>query len=307
MAQFSFRLPNADYLGFPATTQAIVETAQKAEDLGFDALFVNDHVIVDDSPRSEPWRNVYDPMMVLSYVAAHTSKIMLGTSVLIMPYRNPIVTAKMLATLDQMSGGRAIAGVGSGWNQEEFDALGEPYRQRGSRTNEYLRIWKACWAPGPTTFDGRYYSFTDMHVSPKPLQEPHPPIWIGGSGTGSLRRAARFADVWQPTPTALEDLKSNQKYLADMSSQMGKSPPRTRMSFRVNFSNITGSSDGSSNGGDRPTGQGTPGQVLSDMRRYRQEAGLEEFQINCNGCGSLQQLLDSMDVLAQEVIPRVDE
>ena len=124
MSQFSFRLPNADYLGFPATTQAIVETACKAEELGFDALFVNDHVIVDDSPRNELWRNVYDPLVVLSYVAARTSRIKLGTSVLIMPYRNPIVTAKTLATLDQMSGGRVIAGVGSGWNQAEFDALG---------------------------------------------------------------------------------------------------------------------------------------------------------------------------------------
>jgi probable F420-dependent oxidoreductase len=303
MAQYSFRLPNADYLGFPATTQAIVETACKAEDLGFDALFVNDHVIVDDSPRSELWRNVYDPMMVLSYVAARTSKIQLGTSVLIMPYRNPIVTAKMLATLDQMSGGRVIAGVGSGWNQAEYDALGEPFRQRGSRTNEYLRLWKACWAPGITTFQGRYFSFENMHVNPKPLQRPHPPIWVGGSGTGSLRRAARFAQVWQPTPTSLENLISNQEYLANISSQLGQKPPRTRMSFRVNLSNITGSSSN----GDRPTGQGTPEQVASDMKRYRQEAGLEEFQINFNGCGNLQQLLDSMDALVEEVIPKVDE
>ena len=303
MAQYSFRLPNADYLGFPATTEAIVKTACKAEDLGFDALFVNDHVIVDDSPRSEPWRNVYDPLMVLSYVAARTSGILLGTSVLIMPYRNPIVTAKMVATLDQMSGGRAIAGVGAGWSEAEYDALGVPYRERGARTNEYLRLWQACWQPGPATFHGRFFSFDKMHVSPKPLQQPHPPIWIGGSGQASLRRAARFAEVWQPTPTALKDLIANQTYLRDVSAEIGKKAPRTRMSFRVNFSHITGSSN---SGSDRPTGQGTPEQVASDMKRYRQEAGLEEFQINFNGCGSLQQLLDSMDLLVQEVIPKVD-
>ena len=303
MAQYSFRLPNADYLGFPATTQAIVETACRAEELGFDALFVNDHVIVDDSPRSEPWRNVYDPLMVLSYVAAHTSRIMLGTSVLIMPYRNPVVTAKMFATLDQMSGGRAIAGVGSGWNQAEYEALGVPFRQRGSRTTEYLLLWQECWKPGPTNFQGHYFSFEDMHVYPKPLQQPHPPVWIGGSSAASLRRAARFAQVWQPTPTPLQDLVSNQDYLKHVSAEFDREPPRTRMSLRVNFSTITGSSSG----GDRPTGQGTPAQVISDMRRYRQEAGLEEFQVNFNGCGSLQQLLDSMDLLVQEVIPKVDE
>ena len=302
MAQYSFRLPNADYLGFPATTEAIVQTACKAEELGFDALLVNDHVIVDDSPRSEPWRNVYDPLMVLSYVAARTSNIQLGTSVLIMPYRNPIVTAKMFATLDQMSEGRAIVGIGAGWNAEEYDALGITFHQRGARTNEYLRLWKACWEPGPTTFHGRFFSFDNMHVNPKPLQQPHPPIWIGGSGKLSLRRAARYAEVWQPTPTPLPDLISNQAYLHDLSAEMGRKPPRTRMSFRVNFSNITGSS----NSGDRPTGQGTPEQVVSDMKRYRQEAGLEEFQINFNGSGSLQQLLDSMDVLVEEVIPKVD-
>ena len=304
MPVYSLRLPNADYLGFPATTEAIVETAVKAEELGFDALFVNDHVIVDDSARSAPWRNVYDPLMVLSYVAARTSRILLGTSVLIMPYRNPIVTAKMVATLDQMSGGRAIAGVGAGWSEAEYNALGVPYRERGARTTEYLRLWQACWEPGPTTFHGRFFSFDNMHVSPKPLQQPHPPVWIGGSGQPSLRRAARFADVWQPTPTPLSTLISNQAYLRDVCAEIErKEPPRTRMSFRVNFSHITGSSG---NGSDRPTGQGSPEQVASDMKRYRQEAGLEEFQINFNGCGSLQQLLDSMDVLVQDIIPKVE-
>ena len=303
MAHYSFRLPNADYLGFPATTEAIVQTARKAEELGFDALFVNDHVIVDDSPRSEPWRNVYDPLMVLSFVAARTSRIKLGTSVLIMPYRNPIVTAKMVATLDQMSGGRAIAGVGAGWSEAEYDALGVPFQERGARTTEYLRLWQACWEPGPTTFHGRFFSFDNMHVSPKPLQQPHPPIWIGGSGRPSLRRAARFAEVWQPTPLGLPDLISNRAHLQDIAAELEMEPPRTRMSFRVNFSNITGSSSSS---GERPTGQGTPEQVASDMKRYRQEAGLEEFQVNFNGSGSLQQLLDSMDVLVEEVIPKVD-
>ena len=152
MAKYSFRIPNADYLGFPATPEAIITTACKAEESGFDALFVNDHVIVDDSARNDLWRNVYDPLMVLSYVAARTSRVMLGTSVLIMPYRNPIVTAKMIATLDQMSGGRAIAGVGAGWNEAEYDALGVPYRERGARTSEYLRLWQACWEPAPPPF-----------------------------------------------------------------------------------------------------------------------------------------------------------
>ncbi len=304
MVQCSFRLPNADYLGFPATTEAILQTALKAEEAGFDALFVNDHVIVDDSPRSEPWRNVYDPLMTLAYVAARTDRIRLGTSVLIMPYRNPIVTAKMVATLDQLSDGRAIVGIGAGWNEAEYAALDVPHHERGARTNEYLRLWKACWEPDPVTFHGRFFSFDDMHVSPKPVQQPHPPIWIGGSSHASLRRAARFGEVWQPTPTPLPTLVSNWQYLNDVSAEIGREePPRVRMSFRVIVSGITGVS---ASGSDRAPGLGTPEQIASDMNRYRQEAGLEEFQLNCHECGNLQQLLDTIDVLTQEVLPKVD-
>ena len=302
--QYSFRLPSADYLGFPATAQGILDTAVKAEELGFDAVFVNDHVIVDDSARSEPWRQVYDPLMSLAYVASRTSRIGLGTSVLIMPYRNPVVTAKMIATLDQMSNGRAIVGVGSGWNETEYAALDVPHRERGARTNEYLRLWKACWEPDPVSFDGRFFSFDGLYTSPKPVQQPHPPIWIGGSSHASLRRAARFAQVWQPTPTPLPELIANRAYLHDYSAEIGRAePPRTRMSFRVNIGSITGFS---AYGSDRPTGYGTVEQVASDLKRYRQEAGLGEFQINCHDCDNLQQLLDTMDALVQDVLPKVD-
>ena len=140
-------------------------------------------------------------------------------------------------------------------------------------------------------------------MNPKPLQTPHPAIWAGGSSLASLRRAARFAEVWQPTPTPLEDLLQNQAALKEASDELGKEPPRTRMSFRVNLTDFTGATSAP---GERPTGQGTSKQVASDMKRYRQEAGLEEFQINFSGCGNLQQLLDSMDRLVQEIIPEVD-
>jgi len=305
MAQFSFRPPNADYLGFQATSEGIITTACKAEQLGFDAVFVNDHIIVDGAPRSAPWRNTYDPLIALSFIAAHTAHIALGTSVLIMPYRNPIVTAKMMATLDQMSGGRVIAGVGVGWNAAEFNALGVPFHERGARATEYLRIWQACWAPGDVSFTGQFFSFANMHVDPKPLQQPHPPIWIGGSSAAALRRAAAFAQVWQPTPTPLADLIERQDQLRQACAKIGRQDiPETRMSFRVNFSAITGNTVTSD--AQRPIGQGTPRQVAEDIQRYRQEAGLEAFQINFNGCHSLAQLLASMDCFMQEVKPLLE-
>ncbi len=305
MVQFSFRPPNADYLGFPATPEGIVDTACQAEELGFDAVLVNDHIIVGGPARIvDSWANTFDPLIVLSYIAARTTRIRLGVSVLIMPYRNPIATAKMIATLDQMSGGRVIAGVGSGWNEAEFAALGVPFQERGARTDEYLRLWQACWSPGETSFHGRFFDFENMHISPKPIQQPHPPIWIGGSSRPSLRRAAAFAQVWQPTPTPLEDLIKLNAYLSQACEKIGRRDvPTTRMSFRVNFSEVTGDSPSA----ERPTGHGTPDQVVEDLQRYRQEAGVEDFQINFNGCHNLQQLKDSMDLFMESVKPKLSE
>jgi probable F420-dependent oxidoreductase len=309
MVQFSFRPPNADYLGFKATPEGIIQTACRAEELGFDAVLVNDHIIVDGTPRVlSSWGNTYDPLMVLSYVAARTSRIRLGTSVLIMPYRNPVATAKMIATLDQMSGGRVIAGVGAGWNEAEFAALGVPFHERGARTTEYLHLWQACWAPDPVTFQGQFFSFANMHIMPKPLQQPHPPIWIGGASQGALRRAATFAQVWQPTPMSVEDLCRGQAYLCQACGKIGRQVvPAIRMSFRVNFPDITGIMEGNQpSAAERPVGQGTPAQVAEDIRRFRHEAGLEAFQINFNGCHSLDQLLASMTCFMHEVKPLVE-
>src|SRR5690242_18045575 len=132
--RFSCRCPNTDYLGFEASPEAIVAAAKKAEELGYDAIFANDHIIVGSDARSAPWTNCYDPLVALPYMAAATSRIRIGVSVLIVPYRNPIATAKSLATIDRMSGGRLIAGVGVGWNEGEYAALGVPFADRGART-----------------------------------------------------------------------------------------------------------------------------------------------------------------------------
>jgi probable F420-dependent oxidoreductase len=305
VAQFSVRPPSADYLGFEATTEGIVEAAMAAEELGYDALVVNDHIIVDGNPRTlGPWGNTFDALTVLSFVAAKTSRIRIGTSVLNVPYRNPIATAKALATLDRMSGGRLVVGVGTGWSEPEFDALGVPFHERGARTNEYLRIWQACWGPDPVSFSGKFFSFADMHLKPKPLQQPHPPIWVGGTSPAALKRAARFAGVWQPTPMALPDLLKGLDGLRAACAAIGRAElPETRMSFRVNFSAITGAQTPPYG---RPAGQGTPGEVAEDIRLFQEKAGVQAFQINFNGCENLGQMLKSMELFMTEVKPLVE-
>jgi probable F420-dependent oxidoreductase len=298
---FSTRAPNSDYLGFVASPEAIIAAAKKAEAVGFEAIFVNDHVIVDDSPRAASWTNVYDPFVSMSFIAAHTSRIGVGVSVLIMPYRNPVTSAKALATIDLMSGGRLVVGVGVGWSEAESTALGVPFHERGARTNEYLRLWRACWAPGKVSFAGKFFSFADMHVNPKPLQQPHPPIWIGGTSDAALRRAARYASVWQPTPMPLADLVERRAALAKACEAAGRAPIPTRMSFRVEFSTITGNKPPADK---RPAGHGTPAEIVADILRYR-ETGLDAFQINFHGNRHLDDLLASMECFMSEVKPQV--
>jgi probable F420-dependent oxidoreductase len=300
---FSTRAPNSDYLGFEASPEAIVAAAKKAEEVGFEAIFVNDHIVVGDDARSAPWTNVYDPFVAMSFIAAHTSRIGVGVSVLIMPYRNPVATAKALATLDLMSAGRVTVGVGVGWNEAEFAALGVPFRERGARTNEYLRLWQACWAPGKVSFAGKFLSFADMHVNPKPVQQPHPPIWIGGTSDAALRRAARFAAVWQPTPLPIAQLVERRAALRKACEEIGREPIPTRMSFRVEFSTITGNAPPADK--ERPAGHGTPAQVAGDLLKYREAAGLDAFQINFHGNHNLDQLLQSMECFMREVKPKL--
>lgn len=304
--KFSFRIPNADYLGFPATPDAIVTAAQRAEELGYDAVLLNDHLIIKGTREVvASWGNVYEPLTTMAYLAAKTETIKLATSVLILPHRNPVLTAKTVATLDQFSKGRIILGVGAGWVESEYAALAINFEDRGARTDEYLRVCQACWGPDPISFSGAYHSFEDMHCSPKPLQQPHPSIWIGGSSRAALRRAAEFATVWQPVPTPLEALLANKAKLLAACEKIGrKEPPQIRMSFRVNFSEITGK-DPHDNEGNRLTGHGSVEDVASDIAKFRDAAGLDQFQLNFNGSGSLAELEASMTLFMEQVRPAV--
>ncbi|MFP6748320.1 MAG: LLM class F420-dependent oxidoreductase [Alphaproteobacteria bacterium] len=307
MMQFSFRMPNADYLGFPATPEAILTAAQRAEELGFDAVLLNDHLIVKGNEEMvASWGNVYEPLTTMAYLAARTERIRLATSVLIMPYRNPVLTAKMVATLDQLSGGRIILGLGAGWLESEFAALAVSHGDRGARTDEYIKVCQACWGPDPVSFKGEYHQFEDMHCSPKPVQQPHPPIWIGGSSKAALRRAAEVATVWQPVPTKLEDLIAHQANLQAACDKIGRAvPPQIRMSFRINFTHITGK-DPHGPDGTRLTGHGGAEDVAEDIAKFRDAAGLDQFQLNFNGCGGLEQLEESMTLFMEEVRPALE-
>ena len=197
--------------GVGASPENLALVARRAEELGFDSAFVGDHVVIPESFVSDyPYSATgeftgmasgewLDQLVTLTYVGAVTERIRLGSGVLILPHRNPVVTAKMLATMDVLSKGRLIVGVGVGWLREEFEALGlPPFSERGSVGNEYLRAFKELWTQENPSFEGKYCSFANIRFEPKPVQKPHPPIWVGGESGPALRRAATLGDAWHP-------------------------------------------------------------------------------------------------------------
>lgn len=205
---------------------------RRAEDLGFETAMLIDHLLVAPPAYRVTW---LEPVALLSALAGVTRTIRLGTMVLVLPFRDPVAFAKEWATLDVLSGGRSILGVGVGWNRQEFDALRIPYRERGRRMNEMLESITALWTGDHVTYEGQFYRFKDLTLEPKPVQQPHPPIWMGGGTQPSeriygqevpsiepvLRRIAKYATTWVPHASATAamvaaDWAAVQGYMAEL-------------------------------------------------------------------------------------------
>lgn len=192
-----------------ASPEALRRWAEFAETRGFHFVMISDHVAVTPDVQARYPAPFYDPFMSLSWLAGITTKIEIGTSAIVLPYRSPLLMARMGAALDQMSNGRFIFGVGIGWARREFEALGVPFHQRGAVTDEYLAAIKELWTHDIASYEGKYVSFQDVQTGPRPKRSPHPPIWVGGSSDGALRRAVRFGDGWHPINIRLDWLKND--------------------------------------------------------------------------------------------------
>lgn len=199
-----------------------LELAKKAEMLGFDSIWISDHVVLPTKYEGRFSKVLYDPFVLLASIAAKTEKISLGTSVIIAPYRNPLVVAKMVSTIDVLSDGRVIFGVGPGWMEEEFDVLDIPFNERGKRADEYINIFKELWVKDEPQFEGVFYSFSKIKFYPKPVQKPHPPIWVGGISEKAIRRAVALGNGWHPVWLSPAQMEKEIDYLTRVAEENGR-------------------------------------------------------------------------------------
>ena len=198
------RLPQT---GKPAKPENVIYLAEAADKSGFDSLWVLERLLWPITPQTkhpststgnfpQDWQNVFEPLELLSFVAAITKKIYLGTSVIDMLFHNPVILAKRFATLDILSRGRALAGLGLGWSKDEFLASNIPFEQRGRRADEFIRLLKSIWSDETIEFNGQFYTIPPSKIGPKPVQEPHLPIYLGGSSPSTFSRMAKYANGW---------------------------------------------------------------------------------------------------------------
>jgi len=219
--------------------QALVGLAERAEEIGVHSVWVHDHVFnvghVFERIGGKPY---YEPLTVLSFVAARTRRVRLGTSVLVLPYHNPIRLAKTAATLDVLSGGRLILGVGVGAIENEMRAMGTPFAERGAFTDEAIAVMRALWTEEDPRFDGKYSRFAGMKFSPKPWQ-PSIPVVIGGVSRAAIRRAARLGDGWQPLGLSPEGLGQAIASLREEARACGRDAAKIPVSIAVSLGEAT--------------------------------------------------------------------
>ena len=285
-----------------------VRVAVAAERLGFDSVWVHDHLVMPARIRARypyneagvagfAWRqDIYDPFSMMSALAVATERVEIGTSVLIVPYRNPLVQAKMLATIDQLARGRIRLGIGVGWMKEEFEELGigDWYPVRGRVTDEWITIWKRVWADeGPSSFQGRFYSFQDMGAFPKPVRKSIP-IWVGGWGDVAARRVARLGDGYQT-------ISSTPAMVRTEMEKRGRNPDLLEISMlsgiRIGGDALPGST---------PVVSGSSQQIIDRLGEYR-DAGLHHLLATPRradaGPPTPDTMIEDMQYLAEEVLP----
>lgn len=263
-----------------ATAANIAHIARRAEELGYDSLWAFQRLL---HPADGDWGNMYrsvqDPLTVLAHVAALTERVRLGVAVVNAPFYSPILLAKQLTTIDILSAGRLDVGLGLGWSAEEFQAVGVAYERRGARTEEFVRVLNAIWTEDVVSFDGEFYSMPPSRVDPRPVQQPRPPVLMGGTAEAALRRVGRIADGWiSSSRHDLTRLPADIALMRASATEAGRDPDALRFIVR----GVTRLSDGAPD--TDPTRRmlhGTAAQIRGDVARLG-DAGVTEVFFDLN-------------------------
>ena len=294
--------------GSDATPNAFTKIAEHAEGLEIDSLWCSAHIVLPPQVKSgyvmipglkhpKHWKDRYwQPFTVMSYLAAKTCKLTLGTSIIVLPMHNPFEVAKQAAELDQLSNGRFVLGIGVGWFEEEFDVLQQNYHNRGARTNEALELMKVLWSENLVTFKGRHYNVQNASFGPKPLQQPGPPIWVAGNSKAALKRAVRYADAWHPARLSLAEFARSKRDLNSCLDRNDRAAKTLELTIKLPlvFQNSAPASD-------QFHTQGRPKDIISGIERYR-EAGVSHFVFDVVP-ETLDNALSTIEKFAQEVRP----
>jgi probable F420-dependent oxidoreductase len=299
--RFGITIPNNWGIADP---RQVLAMGPLAESLGYDSVWVMDHLLNSGYIRERlDDRPYYHPLAVLSYLAATTRRVALGTSVMVLPYHNPIELAKYVATLDQMSGGRVILGIGAGAMVEEFDALGVPFRERGALTNESIAIMRELWSAADPAFKSPRWHLTGFKFAPKPAQ-PAIPLWVGGSSEGALRRAGTMGDGWHPIGMSPDDFRTGRETVRQLASGAGRDPDALTFSIRLEVEVAGRPSSARAATRSRLSGDDPP-QMIDRIRAY-QRAGAEHIVLALN-TGDVARIAALMADIADTVVRQCRE
>jgi len=297
------------------STQAdyVARVATAAEDAGYHAVWVADRTVYPhDIMRRYPHmfgphhskpdsQNLLEAVSVLSYLAGVTKRVRLGFAVLVLPFRNPVLNAKSVTTIDALSGGRVVFGVGAGWMREEFEGVFARMETRGSVTDEHIELFKAACTQDVLGYRGKHFQVSGKVFFPKPIQKPHPPVWVGGKTEAALRRAARLGDGWNGIFLTPEELATKRRELEGYCKEYKRGTAKLDVALTVNLH--WGERKQAPGGGGRLFLTGSTEDILGDLRRY-QDAGLDHLIVSVSA-DSTADTLARVRRLADELLPKV--
>ncbi len=316
--KFGFNAPTA---GPMSAVEQLTKLAVEGEAMGFDYATFSDHVVIPtDIAAKYPYSNTgefpagaraerHEQLIEMAFVAAKTTKLRLVSSVMVVPHRPAVLTAKMLSTIDVLSGGRLVLGIGAGWMKEEFEAIQAPdFAERGKVTDEYIKAFIELWSNPKPKFAGKHVRFDHILLEPKPVQKPHPPIWVGGESGPALRRTAQLGDAWYPIGTnpanpldSLARFKAQVARLRKMTHEAGRKPDAVGLTLRVTA--YGESVPAKAGDGERRLFAGKPAEIAADIKALR-DVGVSHLDIGFGGT-SVAAMLGEMQTFRKSVLALV--